>query len=181
MTFDPDGGHCQVCPVPTPEGGCLPSVAYSVGFSEPQFLHLHSEPRGLSNSAALWSVQFISLRSWERGPAHRWKEPEYHPETCHLGVSLSPSLYFFANSLLPWAKAASQEKENWGEGNGGKQQEEREDPPHGTSPSHLSHLSTHCQWRNEMLPTGGLPLPGRHGPLGLESKGGGTPPARRPF
>lgn len=81
-------------------------------------------------------------------------------------ASLSASsLYFFANSLLPWAKATNQEKGNGGEGNGGKQQEEREDPPHGTSLSRLRHLSTHCQLMNEMLPTlGGYHFLGDTGP-----------------
>lgn len=47
----------------------------------------------------------------------------------------SSSLYFFTNSLLPQAKAGNQGKENWGEGNGGKQREEWEGPPF-TGPLH---------------------------------------------
>lgn len=47
---------------------------------------------------------------------------EHPSQSYRLGLSLSSSLYFFSDPLLPQAKAANWEKENWGEGDGGKEQ-----------------------------------------------------------
>lgn len=97
-----------------------------------------------------------------------------------LAALSSSSLYFFTDPLLPQPKGAVWEKENWGEGNGGKQQKEWEDAQ---PPPHKPSLPTHCQLRKEVQPySGGDTTYWESQALGEpQSNGGGTAASLKPF
>lgn len=104
-------------------------------------------------------------RDWGEPTKGSGCRPEYHSETCHLGLSRLPHCIFALTFFFPGPSLLTRKKKT---GERALQENSHLSPP----------LSAE---EGGAAPSGGLPLTRRHRPLGLESNGGGTTPALRPF